>query len=270
MKTKIALVTGASSGIGEATAIALQKNGYQVYAAARRLERMRPLEALGIRPVRLDVTDDAVMQETVQAIHHEAGAIDVLVNNAGYGSYGAIEDVPMAEAHRQIEVNLFGLARLTQLVLPAMRQQHSGKIVNVTSIGGKIATPFGGWYHASKFAVEGLSDSLRNEVRQFGIDVIIIEPGGIQTEWGDIAMDNMMKASQHSAYQNLAEKTVRAFSGTTASNTDPSVIANLIVKAVAARRPRPRYRAGYMSWIVALRRFISDELFDRLVMGQLR
>src|SRR6202000_1010235 len=134
--------------------------------------------------------------------------IDILINNAGFGSYGTVEDVPMKDARYQMEVNLFGLARLTQLILPYMRAQHSGKIVNVTSIGGKLATPLGGWYHASKFAVEGLSDSLRLELKQFGIDVIVIEPGGIKTEWADIAGENMKKASGSSAYKTLVEKSM--------------------------------------------------------------
>lgn len=267
---KIALVTGASSGIGRATAIALKENGFTVFAGARRLDRMEDLKKLAICPMQLDVTDDASMQELVQTIEKEAGAIDVLVNNAGYGSYGSVEDVSIVEARRQIEVNLFGLARMTQLVLPGMRRQHSGKIVNVTSIGGKIATPLGGWYHASKFAVEGLSDSLRNEVRQFGIDVIIIEPGGVKSEWGEIAMENLIKASLNSPYRGLAEKTLKLLAGTTNHNAEPSVIGRLIIKAISSAHPKPRYTAGYLSEILVLRKFISDSQFDWLSMSQLR
>ena len=179
--TLVALVTGASSGIGAATARRLARAGFVVYGAARRLDRLAALEGEGVRPLALDVTDDASMVAAVERVVAEQGRIDVLVNNAGYGSYGAVEDVPQEEARRQIEVNLFGLARLIQLVLPAMRAQGSGRIVNVTSMGGRIATAFGGWYHASKHAVEGLSDSLRQEVARFGIDVVVIEPGGIRT-----------------------------------------------------------------------------------------
>ena len=147
---------------------------YIVYAGARRVDRMRPLASAGARLLSLDVTDDASLTTAVETILRETGRIDVLVNNAGYGSYGALEDVPLDEARRQFDVNIFGLARLTQLVLPTMRAQRSGKIVNVSSIGGEIGEPFGSWYHATKFAVEGLSDSLRMELRQFGIQVVVI------------------------------------------------------------------------------------------------
>ncbi|MFN8452662.1 MAG: oxidoreductase [Anaerolineae bacterium] len=270
MNPKISIVTGASSGIGEATAIALQHAGYQVYAGARRLERMEHLKQHGIQPIQLDVTDDTSMRAVVNTVLDEHGRIDALVNNAGYGSYGAVEDVPMDEAHRQMEVNLFGLVRLIQLVLPAMREQHSGKIVNVTSTGGKLALPFGGWYHASKFAVEGLSDSLRNEVRQFGIDVIVIEPGGVQTEWGGIAMQHMAQASEQSAYRDLADKVQRSFSSIDGHNAPPSVIGDLIVHAVAAERPQPRYTGGYMANLLFVKRFLPDRLFDRLMMSQFR
>ncbi|MDL1902061.1 SDR family NAD(P)-dependent oxidoreductase [Anaerolineae bacterium CFX9] len=270
MDSKIALVTGASSGIGEATARALQQAGCQVYAGARRLERMAHLRPLGIQPIALDVTDDTSMQQVVHTILDECGRIDVLVNSAGYGSYGAIEDVSLDEAHRQMEVNLFGLARMIQLVLPAMRQQRSGKIVNITSTGGKLALPFGGWYHASKFAVEGLSDALRNEVRQFGVDVIIIEPGGVKTEWGDIARQHMEQALGQSAYLALGEKVLASFSAVSDRNAPPSVIGDLIVRAISARHPRPRYTGGYRANLLILKRFLPDRLFDRLVMSQLK
>ena len=179
---KTAFVTGASAGIGEATARALLAAGYRVFAGARRLDRMAGLAAAGATLLKLDLTDDVSIVAAVNTIKNEAGRIDVLVNNAGYGSYGALEDVPLDEARRQFEVNVFGLARLCQLVLPTMRAQKSGKIVNVTSIGGKIWEPLGAWYHATKFAVEGMSDCLRMELAPFGVDVIVIEPGAIKTE----------------------------------------------------------------------------------------
>src|SRR6185312_3578889 len=174
---RTAFVTGASAGIGEATVRALLAAGYRVFAGARRLDRMADLAAVGATLIKLDLTDDASIVAAIEAIKSEAGRIDVLVNNAGYGSYGALEDVPLAEGRRQFEVNVFGLARLCQLALPMMRAQKSGKIVNVTSIGGKIWEPLGAWYHATKFAVEGLSDCLRVEVAPFGVDVIVVEPG---------------------------------------------------------------------------------------------
>ncbi|MFD4506570.1 oxidoreductase, partial [Streptomyces sp. NPDC058457] len=193
--TKTALVTGASSGIGEATALKLQSLGYTVYAAARRTDRLQKLADRGIRPLAMDVTSDDSMQAGVARIVAETGRIDVLVNNAGYGSYGAIEDVPLSEGRYQFEVNVFGAMRLAQLALPHMRARKSGTIINVTSMGGKIHTPLGGWYHGTKFALEALSDCLRLETKPFGIDVVIIEPGGIATEWGTIAADGLRKAS---------------------------------------------------------------------------
>ena len=192
---KVALVTGASSGIGEAVALKLRSHGYTVYGSARRVERMAGLTDRGVRTLAMDVTDEASMQAGVEQIVAAEGRIDVLVNNAGYGSYGAIEDVPLDEARAQFEVNLFGAARLIQLVLPRMRAQRSGTIVNITSMGGKIHSPLGGWYHATKFALEALSDCLRIEVKPFGIDVVVIEPGGIATEWDAIAADKLREAS---------------------------------------------------------------------------
>ena len=202
MTVKTALVTGASSGIGAATARRLARLGYTVYAAARRTDRMAALKEHGIRTEPADVTDDAALVSLADKIISATGRIDVLVNNAGYGSYGALEDVPIAEARRQFDVNVFGLARLTQLVLPHMRAQHDGYVVNVSSMGGKIWEPLGSWYHATKFAVEGLSDSLRAEVAPFGIKVVIIEPGSIRTEWGDIAADGLEAVSGDGAYRD--------------------------------------------------------------------
>ena len=175
--TRTALVTGASSGIGEETARRLQGLGYTVYGAARRTGRLEKLAAEGVRPLAMDVTDDASMTAGIARIIEETGRIDVLINNAGYGSYGAIEDVPIDEARRQFEVNLFGLGRLVQLVTPHMRGQKSGTIINISSMGGRLTTPLGGWYHATKYAVEPLSDALRMELKPFGIDVVLVEPG---------------------------------------------------------------------------------------------
>src|SRR6478735_12707611 len=185
--TRVALVTGASSGIGEETARLLQEAGFTTYAVARRVDRMAALADAGVHTFAMDVTDDASMVAGINRIVVDQGRIDVLVNNAGYGSYGAVEDVPLDEARRQFEVNLFGLARLVQLVTPHMRAQGSGRIINVSSMGGRFAAPFGGWYHATKFAVEGFSDALRQELAPFGVQVVVIEPGGIRTEWGGIA-----------------------------------------------------------------------------------
>jgi NAD(P)-dependent dehydrogenase (short-subunit alcohol dehydrogenase family) len=265
---RIALVTGASSGIGEATALLLKQKGFTVYGAARRLERMQALENEGIHVVPLDVTDEGSCAACIDTIVENEGRVDILINNAGYGSYGAIEDVPIDEARRQFEVNLFGLARITKRVLPKMRENRYGKIVNISSMGGKIYTPFGGWYHATKHALEGLSDCLRLETEPFGIDVIVIEPGGIATDWGLIAADNLKKTSGSGAYGEAATRAAdgmrRRYSGTRLSK--PSVIAETILTAVTADRPKTRYAVGYMARpSLFLRRWLSDRLFDRLI-----
>ena len=267
------LVTGASSGIGEATALLLKERGYSVYAAARRVERMRGLQDKGIHVLPLDVTDEDSIAACVDAISEREGGIDILVNNAGYGSYGAIEDVPIDEARRQFEVNLFGLARLTKRVLPGMRAKGAGTIINISSVGGKIYAPFGGWYHATKHALEGWSDVLRLETRPFGIDVVIVEPGGIATPWGEIAVENLRKTSGSGAYAAAANRTADRMAKMYAGNSlsDPSVIADVILKAVSARTPRTRYHAGAMSGLVlTLRAWLSDRMFDRLVTSMMK
>ncbi|KUN25198.1 short-chain dehydrogenase [Streptomyces antibioticus] len=268
MNAKTALVTGASSGIGEATALKLQSLGYTVYGAARRTDRLQKLADRGIRPLAMDVTDDDSMQAGIDRVVAETGRIDVLVNNAGYGSYGAIEDVTMDEARRQFEVNVFGAMRLAQLALPHMRAQHSGTIVNITSMGGKIYTPLGGWYHGTKFALEALSDCLRLEAKPFGIDVVVIEPGGIATEWGAIAADQLEKSSADGAYAKQADAMASALrsEANAKRNSPPQVIADAIGKAVTARRPRTRYATGFGARpLIALRRIVSDRAFDTVI-----
>ena len=266
----VALITGGSSGIGEATARELKRRGFTVYAAARRVEQMRPLEAEGIHILPLDVTDEASIQSCVAAILDREGRIDVLVNNAGYGSYGAVEDVPIEEARRQFDVNIFGLARLTQLIVPTMRENRSGKIVNITSIGGKIYTPFGAWYHATKHALEGWSDSLRIELAPFNVDVIIVEPGGIKTPWGKIAVDHLRATSGSGAYATAVAKAADGMAELYGGKrlSDPSVIAATIARAVTARRPLTRYAAGYMAkTVLFLRWLLPDRLFDRMIVS---
>jgi short-subunit dehydrogenase len=268
MGTKVALVTGASSGIGKATVRKLLQEGFIVYGAARRIERMLDLEREGAKAVALDLTEDASIKHVVDQVMNERSHIDVLVNNAGYGSYGAIEDVPLEEGRRQFEVNLFGLARITQLVLPHMRKNNYGKIVNITSMGGKIYTPLGGWYHATKHALEGFSDCLRNEVSSFGIDVVIVEPGAIKTEWGEIAIDGMVKTSGEGAYADLTHKTANLFKKTYAdpNASDPDVVAKVIVKAVTVKKPKTRYVIGHMAApYLFMRKVLSDRAFDCLL-----
>jgi len=265
---KTALVTGASSGIGEATALQLAELGYTVYAGARRVDRMSDLAARGIRTKSVDVTEDGSMVALVETIIADTGRIDALINNAGYGMYGALEDVPIEEARRQFEVNVFGLARLTQLVLPHMRAQRDGYIVNISSMGGKIWEPLGSWYHASKFAVEGLSDSLRVEVAEFGIKVVIIEPGTIRSEWADIAAAQLEATSANTPYARQA-KLVAA--GLRAAErlfiaAGPEVVAEVIGKAVQDPRPRTRYTAGGGARVFLLaERILPDRGFDRII-----
>src|SRR6218665_1768175 len=202
---KTVLVTGASSGIGKATAIYLAQNGYSVYGAARRVDKMQDLKTYGIHPIALDVTKEESMVACIEQILKEAGSVDILVNNAGSGYYGALEDMPIADAKYQMEVNVFGVARLIQLVLPTMRKNGYGKIVNISSVGGKVTLPIGAWYHASKFAIEGLSDVLRKEVKQFGIDVIVIEPGGTKSEMTELGGEYMMRTSGNTVYGSLTK-----------------------------------------------------------------
>ena len=246
---KVILLTGASSGIGYDTAVALAQQGHKVYAAARRVDRMEPLRQYGIVPLKMDVTDEASMQEGVKTLLDAEGRIDVLINNAGYGYFGAVENVPMDDARNQLEVNVFGLARLCQLVLPTMRAQHSGRIINTASVAGRSVYYYGGWYHVSKYAVESLSDALRMELKPFGIDVVIIEPGAIKTNWGIIAADHLIESSKGTAYEQTGTMMANNLRNMYLSNTisDPAVVRKAIVRAVNARRPCTRYRIGRMA-----------------------
>jgi len=264
MISKVAIVTGASAGIGEATAALLLAEGYRVYAGARRVERMKPLADAGAVVRSLDVTDDASMTAFVEEALAAEGRIDVLVNNAGYGSYGALEDVAIDEARRQFEVNVFGLARMTQLVLPTMRAQRSGYVVNISSIGGKIWEPLGSWYHATKFAVEGLSDSLRVELKPHGVHVVVIEPGAIATEWRDISADHAVEASGDGAYAAQAAALTRVYARPAGSS--PDGVAKAILKAVSSSHPRTRYAIGQGAKpITYARRVMPDQAFDAIL-----
>jgi NAD(P)-dependent dehydrogenase (short-subunit alcohol dehydrogenase family) len=266
--SQVALVTGGSSGIGACTVEQLLDAGFTVYTVARRVERMQPLADKGAHVFAMDVTDDASMVAGVGRIIEEQGRIDVLVNNAGYGSYGAVEDVPIDEARRQFEVNVFGLARLTQLVTPHLRAQGSGRIVNISSIGGKFYEPFGAWYHATKFAVEGFSDCLRMELKPFGIDVVLIEPGPIITEWNEIARDSLLERSggtDYAKYARRAHKVLTEFDKPGRAST-PEAVARKIRKAATTRRPAARYPVGRGARIVTgSRDHLPDRLYDQVV-----
>ena len=262
------LVTGASSGIGEATARSFLERGWTVYAAARRTERMESLARAGALVHPLDVTCEASIAALVSRVKADHGHLEVLVNNAGIGVYGSVEEVPMDEARRQFEVNLFGIARLTQLVLPAMRAAGSGTIVNVSSIGGRVYTPMGAWYHASKHALEGWSDCLRLEVAPFGIHVVVVEPGAIETEFAEIAITPLLERSEGGPYAafagRMAAATRRAYLDKKAS--PPDLIAAIIRKAVESKRPKTRYVAGYLGKpVIWARRLLGDRGFDWMV-----
>ncbi len=252
MQQKVILITGASSGIGYDAALMLAEQGHKVYGAARRGELLEQLRERGVTPIRMDLTDEASMVDGVNSIIDVEGRIDVLINNAGYGYMGAIENVTIAEAKRQLEVNVFGLARLTQLVLPYMRKQHSGRIINTSSVAGKAVIQFGGWYNVSKYSVEALSDALRIEVKPFGIRVCLIEPGGIKTYWGIIAADNLEASSKETAYQNAGLKMARLLRKGYTSNllSNPKRVAKAIARAVNAKKPRIRYRLGAGSGLI--------------------
>ena len=271
--SQVVLVTGASSGIGLATARHLLGRGHTVYGAARRVDRMAELEDRGGHALSLDVTDDASMEAAVGAVLEAEGRIDALVNNAGYGSYGAVEDVPLAEARRQFDVNVFGLARMTQLVLPGMRERRSGTVVNVSSIGGKIYAPLGAWYHATKHAVEGFSDALRLEVEPFGVRVVVIEPGAIHSEWDGIAVDGMMERSGSGPYASLAARTKRFMEGAyrDGAGSPPSVVARAIRQAVEADRPKTRYAVGDQARLaVGARWLLPDRAFDAFLRSRMK
>src|SRR6201996_2684498 len=269
MKTgtkQVVLVTGASSGIGKDFALQLLREGYMVYGAARRVDRMGDIAAAGGVALAMDVTDDAAMTAAVDRMIREQGRIDVLVNNAGYGQMGALEDVPMDVARRQLEVNLIGVARVTQLVLPHMRAQKSGRIVNISTIGGKFAGPLGGWYYASKHALEGYSDTLRMEVRQFGIDVVVIEPGGIETEWGPIAFGSAEEYSAQGAYAPLV-KVMMNSPILKRKLPPPQVITDLLLKALKSKRPSARYHGGFMAGpILFMKWLLPDRMMDLVLM----
>ena len=250
-RQQIILITGASSGIGFDAAQVLARQGHKVYAAARRVELMEPLKADGVQVLRMDVTDETSMQQGVAAVIQAEGRIDVLVNNAGYGFFGAIETVPLEEARRQLEVNVFGLARLTQLVLPYMRQQGSGRIINTSSIAGKMVFYMGGWYNVTKYSVEAFSDALRMEMKPFGIDVVMIEPGAIKTDWGPIAARHLIESSAGTAYETAGTQwadNIEWFYKTNALSK-PAVVAKAISRAVNSRHPRARYCCGRFSFV---------------------
>ncbi|MFI6792650.1 oxidoreductase [Nonomuraea sp. NPDC050383] len=268
---KVVLVTGASAGIGKATALELIRAGHIVYGAARRVPRMDDIRDAGGHALALDVRRPEDLERAVAAVVEEQGRIDVLVNNAGTVLHGAAEDIPIDRARDQFEVNVFAPARLTQLVLPYMREQGSGTIVNVSSIGGEIALPLGCWYYASKHALEAYSDSLRMEVEPFGIDVVIIQPGIIKTEFEDRTAQDLREISGATAYGQMAEAMARRAETQLGENTqgsDPGLVATTIRQAVDAGKPETRYPVGWTAdQLLELNRTLPDREFDKLMMN---
>lgn len=270
---KVILITGASSGMGKDFALQLIKEGNIVYGAARRADKMKDIEAAGGHVLAMDVTKEATVQAAIDTIISEQGHIDVLINNAGFGMYGSVEDTSIDDARYQFEVNIFGLASVTQKVIPHMREQHSGTIINISSMGGKMYTPLGAWYHATKHALEGWSDCLRLELKQFGIDVVVIEPGVINTEFGDVVSGPLAARSKGGAYEEMANKVAKSTEDLylKGNGSPASVITNLISKAINSPHPKTRYAAGkYAKPMMWIRKYLGDRFFDKAVMSQLK
>ncbi|MFI6600687.1 oxidoreductase [Nonomuraea sp. NPDC050536] len=271
---KVCLVTGASSGIGLAAALELRRAGHTVYGAARRVPKMERLRAAGGHVMEMDARKDGDLERAIRTVVDEQGRIDVLVNNAGIGLHGAIEDVPLDQARDQFEVNVFAPARLIQLCLPYMREQRSGTIVNVSSIGGEIALPLGAWYYSSKHALEAYSDSLRQELGPFGIRVVIVQPGIIKTEFENGTAQELRDISGHGAYARMAEamaKRAETELGGGSKASDPVVVARAIRQAVDSPRPKARYAVGYLARLLLfLDRYLPDRAFDRLATSAIK
>lgn len=270
MDKKVVLITGASSGMGKETALRLTREGHFVYGAARRIEKMQDLVKVGGHAIKMDVTDHDSIVGGVKQIVDKQGRIDVLWNNAGYAIYGAVEDTSLEDARRQFEVNIFGVAAITKEVLPVMRKQNSGRIINTSSMGGKIYTLFGPWYHATKHALEGWSDCLRLELKQFSIDVVVIEPGLIETEFMSVLFEPFKKRSENGAYRELANKFISASEKKPMAASPPSVIAKIVSKAINAKKPKTRYVAGKMAKpLMFIRKWFGDKVYDRIIMSQM-
>jgi len=271
--SKAVLITGCSSGIGHATAERLLGEGWKVYATARRPETIADLASMGCETLALDVCDEASMSAAVAAVTEAEGAVGVLVNNAGYSQSGAVETVPADQVRRQFETNVFGLVRMCQLVLPGMRDQHWGRIVNIGSMGGRLTFPGGGLYHATKYAVEAISDALRFEVRGFGVDVILIEPGLITTGFADAATATV-ESDEGGPYagfnRRVAKLTTEAYAGPMAKlGGGPDTVANTISGALRAGRPRARYPVTLSAHLmINQRRFTPDRVWDMTMRTQ--
>jgi NAD(P)-dependent dehydrogenase (short-subunit alcohol dehydrogenase family) len=270
---KVAIVTGSSTGIGYETSLALARDGFLTYATMRNLNKAENIksvankENLPIRIKQLDVTGDASVKNAVEAIASETGGrIDVLVNNAGYGLNGAFEDLSMDEIKAQYETNFFGLIRVTQAVLPTMRRQKSGTIVNISSGAGRFGFPSGSAYASTKFAVEGLSESISYELEPFGIKVAIVEPGVIRTNFGNGLVVARKSQDPNSPYSQMMQKMVSSFEEMTKNASSPDLVANVVLNAIKDENPNLRYLAGndVEQWLGA-KRNMSDEEFYKMM-----
>jgi NADP-dependent 3-hydroxy acid dehydrogenase YdfG len=273
-ESKAALITGCSSGIGEATAERLNRDGFTVYATARRPETIEDLASQGCKTLALDVTDEDSMVAAVKAVTDAEGAVGVLINNAGYSQSGAVESVPLDQVRRQFETNVFGLIRMCQLVLPGMRDQGYGKIVNIGSMGGRLTFPGGGLYHASKYSVEAISDALRFEVKGFGVDVILVEPGLIVTNFGEVASASVGVSGDEGPYADWNTKVGRitegAYKGPMSKlGAGPDKVADTIAKAITSKRPKARYPITPSAHLmINQRKFTPDRLWDLMMRAQ--
>ncbi len=272
--SKVALITGCSSGIGKATAERLNRDGFTVYATARRPEAIEDLAAQGCKTLALDVTDEDSMTAAVKTVTDAEGAVGVLINNAGYSQSGAVESVPLDQVRRQFETNVFGLIRMCQLVLPGMREQGAGTIVNIGSMGGRLTFPGGGLYHATKYSVEAISDALRFEVKGFGVDVILVEPGLIVTNFGEVASASVGVSGDEGPYTDWNRKVGRitegAYKGPMAKlGAGPEKVADTIAKAITAKRPKARYPVTPSAHLmINQRKFTPDRLWDLMMRAQ--
>ncbi|MBN1757761.1 MAG: SDR family NAD(P)-dependent oxidoreductase [Chitinispirillaceae bacterium] len=261
---KVILITGASSGFGYAVAEELLGRGAVVFTAARRMEKMEPLREKGAMPVAMDVTSDASVADGVSEILRKQGRLDVLVNNAGYGGYGMLESVPLDEARRQFEVNVFGAMRMIRAVLPQMRVQGGGRIVNMSSIVGVAAMPMVGWYSSSKHALEALTDALRTEVHRFGISLPLIEPGPVKTEFEQVALEQLATVNHDPVYRKSVDNFTGNFKKMYANAPEPEVVVRTVVKAVYARRPKTRYPIGVTGLVGTVKKLLSDRMMDAI------
>jgi len=273
---KVVLVTGASNGIGKAAAKMFVEKGFTTYASARNPEKLNELATLGCKPLQLDVTDENSMVAAIQTIESETDGVDILINNAGYGQNGVLEELPLDSIRRQFETNVFGLIRMCQLVLPTMRSKGAGRIINIGSAGGEFTMPGASAYSATKYALESFTDGLRGEVAPFGIEVSLIKPGGVRTNFMNTTNDHYPPPIKDTPYQEFREK----FSAMTEKIFDPGnnsygilkpeEVAKIVLQAATTPKPKTRYRVGLLAKITpGLRRLISDRAWDKMMRRQL-